>query len=178
MTKDLMFVWCLVLSVPPYNAQFMDHPDRPSSEARYPLLDPQQPLKLTSFDKKIPLDQLKDKLKNDYLNIHTKTLPMGEQNFGGPMSDLFSPLIQELFHGVMNYLKSSLAPLFPIQFHTVTTTEERTTHFSCTVSTTACARRHRRDVLKQLLEKQTALPLTYSILRYSKNINISLLIIY
>jgi len=145
----------------------MDNSDRPSFELRFPLPDPQQPLKLNSFDKKIPLDQLKDKLKNDYLNIHTKTLTMGEQNFGGPMSDLFSPLIQEFFKAVMNYIKSSLAPLFPSQFQTVTTTEDKTTHFSCTVSTTACARRHRRDVIKHLLEEQTALPLTYSILRYS-----------
>jgi len=142
-----------------YNAKFIDHSSRPLFEARYPLLDSREQLELKNLNK------LNDRLKDKFLNTETLTLLSRDKlNSGDPRSNLFSAIIKEVLKSVMKYAESYLAPLFPSQFRTVTTTEKRTSYFSCTVSTTACVARHRRAVIKHLLDKQTVLPLAYSVL--------------
>lgn len=151
------------------NAQLIDHPNnRPLFEARYPLLDPQEQLvALRNLNKNsLLIKRLNDRLRDTNFNSKTLALQTSKQHFCGHKTNYFATIIKKVLKAVMKYAESYLAPHFPSQFRTVTTTEKKTSYFSCTVSTTACAGRHRRAVIKHLLDKKTDLLLGYPMLAY------------
>ena len=154
MIKDLFFVWCLMLAVSSFDAQFIDFPHQDGlSDPRFPLLDPVEQLALKNIDRKVLLSKLKNRLKEKNKNaaapVASSSLP-GDKQFGN--GGLIANLIQAIIAAIVNYAESVLASLFPEQFETVTRTVTRTSFFTCTKSTTACAGRRRRAIIKDLLD--------------------------
>ncbi len=158
MLKDLFFMWCLLFAISSYDAQFIDYPHQDGfSEPRFPLLDPAEQLAMKKGDRKMLLSKLKNRLKEKKKNTAKNTAaPVASSSESsdkqGGGGGLLGNLVQTIISAIVSYAEKVLASLFPDQFSTITKTETKTSFFTCTKSTTACAGRRRRAIIKDLLD--------------------------